>query len=560
MPPLPRVCSDRAASERGSVGAPSLAAWLPPRPRAATEAKGTGGTAAEGLPLLPTAPTCLALLHSDAERVLMLPTAWRVLPSKATAGSDNTPWTVTEFQVYPSFNCSGAHIPPKQPLASSGRPANAIDGDEETYWRATCDGTCAARSVYVGFEVLPTDAAAGRCLRIRQCEESYRWWRRSNCAPDLVLQEQVDDIWYDVAQFETAGPREWTQYDFSQRPPSAPWPPGKPPAYPPPPLAPPLPPSPSSPPPPAPPPFVPPFAPPPAPLGAGALAGIAAGGVVLLAALLLVAGVSAARLVSKLAFGAGEKPCGYTTEEEIIWLETRHSRIPALHIARGHPLTLLVSHSNSEDLGDVRDFWTAKSTELAVNVLAYEYSGYGHSTGSRPSERRICADATAAFAYATEKLGLLPERDIVLYGKSVGSVPTLHLAGHHAVRGVILVSALASGARVFSRTFGRCADGLRMLPFNNLARLKRVRHTPVQLIHGVEDELVSIEDARLMYAICKEHHPLEPCWIDGGAHNGIETGFEEHTTVVKTFLQQLLSESQLSPASEKAALARPDAV
>ena len=539
---------------------PSLAAWLPPRPRAATEAKGTGGTAAEGLPLLPTAPTCLALLHSDAKRVLMLPTAWRVLPSKATAGSDNTPWTVTEFQVYPSFNCSGAHIPPKQPLASSGRPANAIDGDEETYWRATCDGTCAARSVYVGFEVLPADAAAGRCLRIRQCEESYRWWRRSNCAPDLVLQEQVDDIWYDVAQFETAGPREWTQYDFSQRPPSAPWPPGKPPAYPPPPLAPPLPPSPSSPPPPAPPPFVPPFAPPPAPLGAGALAGIAAGGVVLLAALLLVAGVSAARLVSKLAFGAGEKPCGYTTEEEIIWLETRHSRIPALHIARGHPLTLLVSHSNSEDLGDVRDFWTAKSTELAVNVLAYEYSGYGHSTGSRPSERRICADATAALAYATEKLGLLPERDIVLYGKSVGSVPTLHLARHHAVRGVILVSALASGARVFSRTFGRCVDGLRMLPFNNLARLKRVRHTPVQLIHGVEDELVSIEDARLMYAICKEHHPLEPCWIDGGAHNGIETGFEEHTTVVKTFLQQLLSESQLSPASEKAALARPDAV
>ena len=76
----------------------------------------------------------------------------------------------------------------------------------------------------------------------------------------------------------------------------------------------------------------------------------------LLAALLLVVGVSAARLVSKLAFGAGEKPCGYTTEEKIIWLNTQHSRIPALHIARGHPLTLLVSHSNSEDLGDVRDY------------------------------------------------------------------------------------------------------------------------------------------------------------------------------------------------------------
>lgn len=466
------------------------------------------------------------------------PTAWRVLPSKATAGVGN-PWTVRELQVYPSSDCSGAFIPPMQPLASSGRPANAIDGDEETYWRASCDGggVCATRSVYVGFEVRQDDATVGRCLRMKQCAES-RWWRQYNCAPDLVLQERVDAIWYDVAAFETAGPSEWTQYEFSQRPPAAPSPPATPPAYPPPPSVPPLRPSPSWPPPPAPPPLAPPTALP-APLGVGAVAGIAVGGVALLAALVLVVCVSAARLISKLAFGAGEKPCGYTTEKTI-WLNTRHSRIPALHIARGHPLTLLVSHSNSEDLGDVRDYWTTKSAELAVNVLAYEYSGYGHATGAKPSERRICADATAALAYATEKLGLLPQRDIVLYGKSIGSCPTLHLARHHAVRGVILVSGLASGARTLSRTFGGLADGLQMLPFNNLARLKRVRHTPVQLIHGTLDELVSIEDARLMYAICKEHHPLEPCWIDGGAHNGIESGFEEHTTAVKAFLQQLL--------------------
>ena len=250
--------------------------------------------------------------------------------------------------------------------------------------------------------------------------------------------------------------------------------------------------------------------------------------------------VFAARLVSKVAFGSGKKPCGYTAEEKTIWLDTQHSRIPALHIARGHPLTLLVSHSNAEDLGDVRDYWTTKSEELAVNVFAYEYSGYRHATGE-PSEKHICADATAALAYATETLGLLPQRDIVLYGKSIGSCPTLHLAGHHAVCGVILVSGLASGARTLSRTFGVSADNLQMLPFNNLARLKRISDTPVQLIHGTLDEVGSIEDARVMYATCKEHHPLEPCWVDGGVHNGIEAGFGEHTTAMKAFLQHLLA-------------------
>ena len=273
-----------------------------------------------------------------------------------------------------------------------------------------------------------------------------------------------------------------------------------------------------------------------------------------LAALLVVLGVTAARLASKLAFGSGasEKPCGYATEEKTIWLSTRHSsRIPALHIARGHPLTLLVSHSNSEDLGDVRSYWIEKSEELAVNVFAYEYSGYGHATG-KPSETHICADATAALAYATEKLSLKPQRDIVLYGKSIGSCPTLHLARRHEVRGVILVSGLASGARTLSPTYGGLVDGLQMLPFNNLARLKKVRSTPVQLIHGTLDEVVSIEDARCMHAACKEHHPLDPCWIDGGAHNGIETArFGEHTAAVKAFLQHLLANSRhdcVSPA------------
>jgi len=80
-----------------------------------------------------------------------------------------------------------------------------------------------------------------------------------------------------------------------------------------------------------------------------------------LAVLVFMVCVFAARLVSKVAFGSGKKPCGYTAEEKTIWLDTQHSRIPALHIARGHPLTLLVSHSNAEDLGDVRDYWTTKS-------------------------------------------------------------------------------------------------------------------------------------------------------------------------------------------------------
>ena len=109
-----------------------------------------------------------------------------------------------------------------------------------------------------------------------------------------------------------------------------------------------------------------------------------------------------------------------------MWLETdRGNRIPAFHIRRGHPLTILVSHANAEDLGIVLGFWTYMSDALQVDVLAYEYSGYGHSTGT-PSEESMYSDARAALQLLVDGFKLKPERDIILYGKSMDSKKIVH--------------------------------------------------------------------------------------------------------------------------------------
>lgn len=50
-----------------------------------------------------------------------------------------------------------------------------------------------------------------------------------------------------------------------------------------------------------------------------------------------------------------------------------------------------------------------------VDVFAYEYSGYGHSTGE-PSEQNLYSNARAALSLLTDGFGLKPERDIVLFG------------------------------------------------------------------------------------------------------------------------------------------------
>ncbi len=188
-----------------------------------------------------------------------------------------------------------------------------------------------------------------------------------------------------------------------------------------------------------------------------------------------------------------------------MWLDTdKGHRLPAFHIRKGHPLTILVSHANAEDLGIVLGFWSYMSDALQVDVFAYEYSGYGHSTGT-PSEENMYSDARAALQLLVDGFKLKPERDIVLYGKSIGTCPTSYLAGRNRFRGVMLVSGLASGSRVlFPTTKFYPMD---MLYFNNIGRLATSK-SPHQIVHGTHDEVIPLSNGHDLHAAAAKYHPL----------------------------------------------------
>jgi pimeloyl-ACP methyl ester carboxylesterase len=77
----------------------------------------------------------------------------------------------------------------------------------------------------------------------------------------------------------------------------------------------------------------------------------------------------------------------------------------------------------------------------------YDYSGYGQSSG-KPSEHNTYADIEAAYKCLIENFGA-KEEEIILYGQSVGSGPTVDLASRlHRLRAVVLHSPILSGLRV----------------------------------------------------------------------------------------------------------------
>lgn len=58
--------------------------------------------------------------------------------------------------------------------------------------------------------------------------------------------------------------------------------------------------------------------------------------------------------------------------------------------------TLLFSHGNAVDLGQMCSFYIGLGSRINCNVFSYDYSGYGVSSG-RPSEKNLYADIDAAW-------------------------------------------------------------------------------------------------------------------------------------------------------------------
>ncbi|KAF4366997.1 hypothetical protein F8388_022785 [Cannabis sativa] len=145
---------------------------------------------------------------------------------------------------------------------------------------------------------------------------------------------------------------------------------------------------------------------------------------------------------------------------DVLMIDTKRGhKIVAFYLRNPYArLTLLYSHGNAADLGQLYDLFVQLKVNLRVNLMGYDYSGYGASTG-KPSESNTYSDIEAVYECLQTQYGVSQE-DLILYGQSVGSGPTLHLAAKlPRLRGVVLHSAILSGLRVLCHVnFTFCFD------------------------------------------------------------------------------------------------------
>uniref|UniRef100_A0A7S2K4G4 AB hydrolase-1 domain-containing protein n=1 Tax=Leptocylindrus danicus TaxID=163516 RepID=A0A7S2K4G4_9STRA len=231
---------------------------------------------------------------------------------------------------------------------------------------------------------------------------------------------------------------------------------------------------------------------------------------------------------------------------KVTWLKTKNNfRIPSVFIAnKTAKITLLYSHANAEDLADVYVWLKYLSKQLNVNVMGYDYTGYGQSEGE-PAEEHCYADIDAVYEHLTTVRGLKPSQ-IVLFGRSLGSGPSCYLASKtsaegNPVAGLILHSPFTSIYRVVADV-GCTLSGDK---FPNIDFAPDIKCS-VLFIHGTADKIIPHSHSESLSNAIDKQARIPPFLLDGMGHNSIPE--EYRPLVLEKVRDFLLHHTNVDPS------------
>jgi len=201
------------------------------------------------------------------------------------------------------------------------------------------------------------------------------------------------------------------------------------------------------------------------------------------------------------------QPPGYAAEDpRFSTVETEDGVKLAIRELRtsGNRHVVIFSHGNAEDIG----YAEPSLQELhgfGVDVVAYDYRGYGHSEG-KPSERGTYRDIEAVYNYVRRTD---PQQGIVVMGRSLGGGPSTELARVKPVAGLILESTYTSILDVVKLGWlGKI--------YHNLGKIADV-DCPVFIVHGDRDQVIPFEHSVKLHARARE--PKTFLRVPGGPHD-----------------------------------------
>lgn len=164
---------------------------------------------------------------------------------------------------------------------------------------------------------------------------------------------------------------------------------------------------------------------------------------------------------------------------------------------------IIYSHGNSYDIYKSRALINKLSNELQVDIIIYDYCGFGaHQLSDQvePTEKNMCQDLDSIIKVALENYEI---NNIYLLGHSMGSGPSIKLAKKYPdIGGLILFAAFTS---VFSVAFGEIPF-ISLDLFDNRELIKDIS-CKILILHSTNDQIVPVKHAKIL--INNAQHNIE---------------------------------------------------
>ena len=212
---------------------------------------------------------------------------------------------------------------------------------------------------------------------------------------------------------------------------------------------------------------------------------------------------------------SGRLPAGIGERASRHTIASADSRLDAVFVdpaSRPARAAVLLCHG----IGETVEQWFGVQQILAANgvaSLAFDYSGYGRSTG-RPDWDRFEHDAVAAFDFARS---LAPRLPLSIVGFSLGSGVATAVINQLPAHRLILCQAFTSFRNAATAAWIPKPLLLLVPPiWHAAAPLARCK-VPVLVVHGENDRLFPVTMAAQLASFCSPHAQLVV--VPGMSHN-----------------------------------------
>ena len=196
--------------------------------------------------------------------------------------------------------------------------------------------------------------------------------------------------------------------------------------------------------------------------------------------------------------------------------------------------TVLFCHGNGGNISYLLDRVRIYHS-LKLNVMLFDYRGYGRSGGS-PSEEGTYRDAAAAWEHLVSVRKVPPERIIVI-GWSLGGPIAARLCLTRTPRALILESTFTSAADVAESYYKHAP--VRIIfgdTYNTAGSISRIR-CPILVVHSPEDDIIPYRLGERLYRLAPARKEF---LIIHGSHND---GFADSIDIYAAGLDRFISKN-----------------